>query len=366
MKITAEFRKYLPIMALIVFTLLFIELIENFDFLFEKASVLLDLIKPFVYSFIIAYVLNPIVKIFERIYGGKRTASVLSTYITLIALIVMIAIYIFPKIWANIYELYIDFPMIVESVRQWSIEFSQHEKVKGIFQLLGISQIRADIIFLKLSEYVQSYSAYMLRATVLTTLAIAKWMFALLVSIYVLIYKDLFKGFFIKISLKIFGKRKCRKFFRLSRTIHKMIGIYIGTKAIDSMIIGSIALVGLYAMNSPVAFLLAFIVFATNMIPYFGPLVGMLVAATVHLFYSPQLALTSLVYLFLVQQFDAWFLDPKMIGNKVGINPFLVIFAVTIAGGIYGPIGMLLATPVMGTIKIYVDIFLKRNKTIPR
>lgn len=366
LKISNSIKRYIPIMGLIVFTLLSVELLRNFQTVSDKILSLVSIVEPFFYSFIIAYVLNPIVKLFERVYGGKRVISVFSTYATIALFAVMISIYVFPKIWGNIYELYTNFPMIVREVREWSIGIGNNEKVRTVLALGGIEDLRADAIFLKISEYIQSYSSYMIKATVSTTVKFGKWIFGLIVSIYVLVYKEYYKAFLIKIMLKFFGKRKSRKFFRLSRTIHKMIGMYIGTKALDSMIIGGIALVGLLIMDSPFAFLLSFIVFVTNMVPYFGPFVGMAVTSTVHLFYSPQLAITSLVFLFLLQQFDAWFLDPKMIGNKVGLNPFLVIFAVTLGGGLYGPVGMLLATPIMATIKIYLDIFLKRNREVLR
>lgn len=366
MKITNSIKRYLPIMGLIIFTLLSIEALRNFDAISEKVLGLVSIVEPFVYAFIIAYVLNPLVKLFEKVYGGKRGISVLSTYATLALLVVMISVYIFPKIWENIYDLYTNFPMIVREVREWTVELGSNEKVQTALALLGIGDLKADAIFIKISEYIQSYSAYMIKATVSTAVVVGKWLFALLVSIYVLVYKEQYKAFFIKIMLKFFGKRKSRKFFRLSKTIHKMIGMYIGTKAIDSMIIGGIALVGLSIMGSPFVFLLSFIVFVTNMVPYFGPFVGMAVTFSVHLFYSPELAITSLVFLFLLQQFDAWFLDPKMIGNKVGLNPFMVILAVTVGGGLYGPVGMLLATPIMATIKIYFDIFLKRNRELIR
>ncbi|NOW24713.1 putative PurR-regulated permease PerM [Clostridium butyricum] len=64
-----------------------------------------------------------------------------------------------------------------------------------------------------------------------------------------------------------------------------MIGMYVGIKAIDSMIIGSLALIGLSILKVPYAPLLALIVGITNMIPYFGPLVGIVISFVVTLFH---------------------------------------------------------------------------------
>jgi len=73
-------------------------------------------------------------------------------------------------------------------------------------------------------------------------------------------------------------------------------------------------------------------------------------------------ALVVFLLLLCIQQFDAWYLDPKLIGKKVGISPFGIILGVTIGGGIWGPIGMLLGSPTIGTINIYFEKFVTKFK----
>ena len=67
-------------------------------------------------------------------------------------------------------------------------------------------------------------------------------------------------------------------------------------------------------------------------------------------------------FLLLLQQFDAWFLDPKLIGHKVGVRPLVLIFAVVIGGGLFGVLGMLLASPTAATIKVFYDRRVSRYK----
>ena len=62
--------------------------------------------------------------------------------------------------------------------------------------------------------------------------------------------------------------------------------------------------------------------------------------------------------------FDSWYLDPKLIGDKVGVRPFWIIYSVVIGGGFFGPLGMLLASPTAATIKIYYGKLLDKNKDI--
>jgi len=108
--------------------------------------------------------------------------------------------------------------------------------------------------------------------------------------------------------------------------------------------------------------LIALITGVTNMIPYFGPLVGILVGSIFAIFVSPVKALVVFILLLCIQQFDAWYLDPKLIGKKVGISPFGIILGVTIGGGFLGPIGMLLGSPTIGTINIYYEKYSKKFK----
>ena len=98
------------------------------------------------------------------------------------------------------------------------------------------------------------------------------------------------------------------------------------------------------------------------MIPYFGPFVGEVMGLLINVFVSPTKGIIVFLTLFLLQMFDGWYLDPKLIGDKVGVRPFWIIYAVVIGGGFFGPIGMLLASPTAATIKIYYGKLLEKNK----
>ena len=179
-------------------------------------------------------------------------------------------------------------------------------------------------------------------------------LFGLIISIYILFDKEKFKGISRKLTYIAFKEKWANNIIELFKTVNNMISLYIGTKAIDSLIIGAISLIGLILFKSPYAMLIAIIVTITNMIPYFGPFLGMIPPFLINLFYDPKRALWILVFLILLQQFDAWFLEPKLVGGKVGLSPFLLILGITIGGSLFGIWGMLLASPITAVIKIYV------------
>ena len=187
-------------------------------------------------------------------------------------------------------------------------------------------------------------------------------LFGFLISIYVLIDKDRFLTFSKKLTFIILGKRFGREAIYFVKTVHYMIGSYIGIKAIDSAIIAGMAFVGLSLLGSHYVLLITAIVGVANMIPYFGPFIGMVSGALINLFFDPIQAIIIFLYILALQQFDGWFLEPKLIGNRLGLRPFLVILGVIVGGSLYGPIGMLLGSPIMAVIKIYTIRFLNKFK----
>lgn len=373
MKIIEEIKKNYFYLIVVAFAIIFWRVSNYFGEFVDFLSGFIRVISPFLYAFVIAYILSPFVTFFDRVFEGRRILSIIAVYAIIIAGLVLLGNYIAPKIGNNIYDFYKNLPGIYQDIKVWLIEISKNESLKPLEEIAGISANNlshnfTNTIITNLTEFIQTTSGYLVKFTISFTYQIIKWLFAMLVAVYILIYKETFATFFRITIMRLFGRKRSRAFFSFLSTSDDMIGRYIGIKAVDSTIIASIALMGLLIMNSPLAFMLAFVVGITNMIPYFGPFVGMLFTAGVHLFYSPKLALVSLVFLFLLQQFDAWFLDPKLVGNKVGVNPFLVILAITIGGGYFGPFGMVLSVPVMALIRVYFLKFIKvqTRKSIER
>ena len=98
-----------------------------------------------------------------------------------------------------------------------------------------------------------------------------------------------------------------------------------------------------------------------NMIPFVGPIIGTLVAVGINLFYNPLVAFVTFIFLLIVQQVETLVIDPKVVGEKMGLNPFFTLLAVTIGGKFFGMFGMILSVPVMGMIKFYVTMFINQQ-----
>ncbi|MGL4654372.1 MAG: AI-2E family transporter [Sarcina sp.] len=346
--------KYLKIFAIVIISYLGIKLIDNYASLFKSVDTIYNLLFPFILAFVIAYILNPIVKLFNKKFKLSNGLSIALTYVLFIGILALGAFVLFPKLYVSIIELIDAIPSLTKEFQdKIAIILADVEKQTHLTQFNAFD-FDVNTMIDKFSTVFTSMFSGILNTAIAFTTSLVNIVFGFLISIYVLSDKENFMNFGKRVTLTLFGKKNGTRAIAFLDILNQKVGTYISIKAFDSLIIGVIAFIGLYIMDSKYVLLLAVIVGITNMIPYFGPFIGMIVAFFVNLFAADfKLGLISLIFLFLLQQFDAWYLDPKLIGNKVGLSPYLVVLAVTIGAFVYGPIGMILASPVASVIKIY-------------
>lgn len=143
-------------------------------------------------------------------------------------------------------------------------------------------------------------------------------------------------------------------------------GFIIG-KSIDSLIIGLLAFVAMTILKLPYTVLISVIIGITNMIPYFGPIIGAVPGAFILFIVSPMKCLIFIIMVFVLQQFDGLILGPKILGESTGVRPLLILFSITVGGAYFGPLGMFLGVPFFATvqflIKNWVDYRLYKRRS---
>lgn len=364
-----KYIKYRDILVIVLIALVGYKLIDNYQMFLNLISTTISVISPFIYAMVFAYCINPIMNLFERRLKMRRGLSIFSTYLLIGGAIVIGSLYIVPSIVDSIISITSEIPGYMETVQGWINEALKNQNFYELINSTGLLD-NISVISGNMSSIIIGILNGSVSSIVSITTNVVKIGFGFLISVYILLDKERFITEVKTITYMILKEEKGTKLIGLVRTYHEMIGKYIGTKAIDSAIIGVLAFFGLMVIGAPYTPLLAIVVGVTNMIPYFGPFVGEVVGAAVGLFVSPAMAVTIFIFLLALQQFDAWYLDPKLIGDKVGVKPFYIILAVTIGGGFFGPIGMLLASPTMATINIYyerkVNLFKAKNKNLMR
>ena len=88
----------------------------------------------------------------------------------------------------------------------------------------------------------------------------------------------------------------------------------------------------------------------TNIVPFFGPLIGAIPCTLILLLINPLSALWFVVFILILQQIDGNIIGPFIMGDYVGLSPFLIMLAIMVGGGLFGFPGMLLGVPVFALI----------------
>jgi len=167
----------------------------------------------------------------------------------------------------------------------------------------------------------------------------------LIVSVYVLVSKDVFLAQTKKIICALLPAQKANSLMDIGRYAHKTFGGFLSGKIIDSLIIGILCFIGMSILKLPYALLISVIVGVTNVIPFFGPYFGAIPSAFLILLVNPMQCLYFVIFIFALQQFDGNILGPHILGNATGLSGFWVVVSILGFGHLFGVVGMIIGVP---------------------
>jgi predicted PurR-regulated permease PerM len=139
--------------------------------------------------------------------------------------------------------------------------------------------------------------------------------------------------------------------------IDQQLGGYLRGQFFDALIIGILAILALWILDVKYFFLIGIFAGLSNMIPYVGPIVGGSAAVLVVLMTGGSgITMLLVVAAFLIIQLaDNVLVQPLVVARSVDLHPLLIIFSVIIGGQFFGIMGMLLAVPATGIIKVLIS-----------
>ena len=334
-----------PVALILMFTYKFLDKIADVK---NFIDLLIRVITPFIWGFAIAYLVNPLMEWLEKNFNLKRWAAILVLYTLIIGVLIGAVAFILPSMIASVSDIISNFPFYLDKMEIYGVELiEKFEKIYGNNIETALDSENMKKYIDNIGQMLNNGLSNFLIGLVQFSSGFLKFIMGLIISVYML--KD--KEKFIKGSKKIiyvtFNKKNTEEIFIFMREVDGIFSRYISGKMLDSLIIGIIAFIGFYIMKAPYAMLLSIIIGATNMIPYFGPFIGGLPVVIIVLLHNPVTALWATIFILILQQFDGLVLGPKILGGSVGISPFWIIMAITIGGGLFGLIGMLIGVPIL-------------------
>lgn len=145
-----------------------------------------------------------------------------------------------------------------------------------------------------------------------------------------------------------------RRVLNFWKEVDLVIKNFVFGRLLVALIVGIMTTAGLALLKMDFAFLLGMIAGLTDIIPYFGPILGGILIVALALLRSPLLALYTLILLFIIQQVESNIIAPKIIGDRLGMHPLVVIFAVLAGGVLGGILGTLVAVPLVAILRVFL------------
>lgn len=328
--------------------LLSIAVIGLFYFFFKIKNILL----PFILAIIIAYILNPLVEKIEK-YKIKRLHGILIVYILLIGIISVIALYGIPAIIKQLTAFGEQIPVYTtelqarlrdfyKSYQRFDIPDSLRESIDKNINHFQVILIQA------LSNLISGF--FNMFSQVLNLII------APILAFYML--KD--QEEMSKHLVHIFPISIRTEVLTLWEDIDTVLTRFIRGNLLVASIVGLATSLGLAIIGLDFPVLFGLIAGITNIIPYFGPLIGALPALLFASLTSKKLVLYVILVTIVVQQLEANLISPKILGICTGLHPLLVIFALLAGGELWGVIGLLIAVPLAAVLKIIISyLFVK-------
>lgn len=321
--------------------------ISNFTVVKSVASTIYGVISPFVIAFVMAFLLHTPVEWFEKTVfsklKGKRALSIFCVYIITALVIVGLVVAAAPQVADSVMSVGNNIPKYIQTVT-------------GVLEKLN-TEYHWDPVFIEyvtetMNSALKSISNFLLSlvpqvlnwSVSLGNFAIDLFM-SVIASVYMLATKERLIFQMKKILFSFCKEKRANRIIEIGNLTNEMFSKFINGKILDSLIIGILCFIGSMFIYQPYALLLAIIVGVTNMIPFFGPFIGAIPSVLILLMVSPLDALIFAIFVLALQQFDGNILGPKILGDSTGLAPIWVLVSITIGGGLFGFVGMLIGVP---------------------
>ena len=341
------------LLALIVITLVLYQGLENFDVVIASLVFVWRLVSPFIFGAALAYFLRPayhwflnglrkIIRItnpkFDAVYSAIALLLLLASFSILITGLAFIVV---PELVQSAESIGDNLPSFIKHIEglfaslskqyAWAELFTSFSWVDILNEVTGFVQNIVMAFFTNLSGVTSGFYRFTI---------------TLIFALYLVIEpKDVIKPiqwtFDHAVSEPI--KNHVNSVMEIAKEVMSR---YIKGTLLDALLVGILFFVSLTVMGLPSAMLIAFLQMITNLIPVFGALIGAVLSAILIAVVDPSALIPFFILVIVIQQVDANFLQPKIVGESVGLPGVYVFIAVTIGSQLFGFWGLLLSVPI--------------------
>ena len=368
-----EFSKWIFWFTLGLAIVIAYKAVDTLGIAFSAIGNFISIVTPFIIACFLSYLFYKPCKSVEEAFNNtkkfkflkkhRRGIAVLTVYFMAFIVLFIIINFIRPAIQNSVKELALNIPNYYNS----AIHFLKNLPEDSLWSELNVASLVENLedfnISEKIVEWVDIENATQYIKGIVGAAGIVFDVFVIIVvSIYILLERSDIKSFIQNLFKATMSEEKNKKLAAVYENSNFIFYNYITSQILDGFIVGIMVSIIMSIMKIRYAVLLGFMIGLFNVIPYFGAIVAIIIAALITIFTNGfSVALWMTIIVIIVQQVDANIINPRILGNSLQISPILVIFSTSVGGAYFGVVGMFLGVPVAALIKIFVLQYIKNK-----
>ena len=366
------FRAMLAGFGAISLSVAFFFLIYNIPGIAHAVDAAMEILAPFVYGGVIAYLLRPMCNTYgemlEKILPAKmkkaaNSIAVMLSMVTGIMIVYALIIMIAPQLVESVKTIWKSIPDRIDQFYLWAVSLVGEEE--ELLNYLNNFNTSSDTLYAEAEKWItetlipQFDSILGGVGSIVTGVGfgvlkvfnfLLDFVIGIIVAIYLLGSRKRFARQGVMVVRSMFKPHTADLILEEIRFVDDMFGSFIDGKIIDSAIIGVLCYIGCSVFKFPNALLVSVIVGVTNVLPFFGPFIGAVPSTLLIMIEDPIKGLWFILFVFVLQQLDGNIIGPKILGDRTGLSSFWVLFAIVLFGGIWGLVGMVIGVPLIAVI----------------
>lgn len=334
-------------------TLRYLVILASFAFTLWVIYLLKPVVIPFVIAFFLAYLFSPLVDRLQH-FGLSRWLSISVVFIGIGCVVFLAVWYLIPLIWEQLLIARDSIPVVIKWVND--------DFLPWVSRTFDVDRMVVDTSHMStiVMQYVQtnynldSIQSVLLRVAQSGLNVIQVGGVVVLIPIitfyFLLDWKRMLENF-----KRLIPRPYEQKTLYIVNECHSVLGAFVQGQVLVMLLLGMIYAIGLQIIGLDVGLIIGMVAGLASIIPYLGFAVGIIAAviATLLQFGLDWMQLVLLLVVFMIgQAVEGYILQPFLLGDKIGLSPVAVVFAVLAGAQLAGFLGMLIALPVAAVIVV--------------
>lgn len=337
----------LSLCGIVIFGFIFLEKTQILNIL----GTIISISTPLFIGFGFAWLVEPMIKSLER-RKLSRKLSTFIVYILFVLVLILLLVLVVPEFISQLRELISQVPSFVADIKNFITSLFSKFKDSEI----DINTIQTNIIT-QLESFATSLTNDSLSGIVNTITKILSSSATVILGIIIGLYFSLEFDKVHNFIKGIIPKKHKEEGDKLLHELNSMARGYVSGTLFTSLVVTFFTFVGLIISGISSPLLFAIFCGITNIIPYFGPYIGGIPTIIVAFSISPMCGIIATITIVLVQTIEGNIINPIIVGKATDIHPITIVIGLLVFQHYFGIIGMIIATPVIGAIKILFNFF---------